>query len=67
MYIELILEFYLVENDDNIKGRNIPEKISFLCPIFSDIRMFIFGLAFVLYVYASRHVVIQSTKGPVGT
>ena len=50
MYIELILEFYLVENDGNIKGRNIPKKKSFPCPIFSDIRMFFFGLAFVLYV-----------------
>ena len=50
MYMELILESYLVENDDNIKSRNIPEKISFLCQIFPDIRIFIFGLAFVLYV-----------------
>ena len=25
------------------------KKISLLCPIFSDTRMFIFGLAFVLY------------------
>ena len=27
MYFELILKFYLVENDDNIKHRNIPKKI----------------------------------------
>ena len=46
MYFELILKFYLVENNDNIKQR----KFSLLCPIFSDMRMFIFGLAFVLNV-----------------
>ena len=46
MYFELILKFYLVENNDNIKQR----KFSLLCPIFSDMRMFIFGLAFVLYL-----------------
>ena len=43
--------YHQIENDDKIKHRNISEKkFSLLCPIFSDMRMFLFGLTFVLCV-----------------
>ena len=30
------------------KHRNLPEKFDLPCPIFLDMRMFIFGLTFIL-------------------
>ena len=38
------------ENNDKIKHWNFPVKLNLLFPIFSDIRMFIFELVFILYV-----------------